>query len=203
MPHLWQRRNDEEVIMGVRRSYRRGALAALVALAIGVPGAANFAAAEPSVGDFEDADNLVTNPTFETSFEGWSAYGVAGEINGGVYCGGYSGPNVNDYDAGVGFDGMVLPAGDYFACFDAKGTGSQVRAVVTSHADPTVVYSDGIETLTADAATYSSLFTIAGDEDPRAAGHVGRPAGPDKNQGDNAVACQPADDSQATMASTW
>lgn len=289
--------------MGVRRSYWRGELAALVALAIGVPGAANFAAAEPSAGDFEDADNLVTNPTFETGFEGWSAYGVAGEINGGVYCGGYSGPHVNDYDAGVGFNGMVLPAGDYFASFDAmadapyvakvqqsggkyarlgtlevlatdemthyemsfhsdvpfpngefhfhlgtpeagahtfcvdnamlkvlptnyamggtfdtdlgswsatgadaklsdagvclavpegttasgdvalrltgvalpafdytvhydaKGAGSQMRTVVTSHADPTVVYSDGTETLTADAATYMSLFTIAGADD--------------------------------------
>ncbi len=36
-----------------------------------------------------------------------------------MYCGDYSGPHVNEYDAGIGFNGMTLPAGDYFASFDA------------------------------------------------------------------------------------
>ncbi len=289
--------------MGVRRIYRRGALVSVVSLSIGVAGASSFAATNPSAADFDDAENLVKNPAFDTDFQGWSAYGLAGEVADGVYCGGYSGPNANEYDSGFGFNGMVLPAGDYFASFDAKadvpyvalvqqsggdwarlgtldvpatdqmthyemsfhtdtpfphgeyhfhlgttsggahtfcvdnavlkvhptnyavggsfdgevggwsvngasanvtdagvcltvpegttasgdvslrlegitlpefdytvhydasGAGAPVRAVVTSHSDPTVVYSDATETLTSDAANYMSLFTIARAED--------------------------------------
>ncbi len=121
--------------MSMRRIYRRGALAAFVAMALAVVGATSFAATRSSAGDFDDANNLVRNPAFDADIEGWSAYGISGAVEDGVYCGGYSGPHVNEYDAGIGFNGMVLPAGDYFASFDAKADAPYVALVQQSGGD--------------------------------------------------------------------
>jgi len=123
---------DKEVIVAVKKIYRRGALVALIALTFGVIGAASLAFAESSAGDFDDVDNLVKNPAFDTDTQGWSAYGLAGAIDGGVYCGGYSGPHINEYDAGFGFNGMVLPAGDYFASFEAMADVPYIALVQES-----------------------------------------------------------------------
>lgn len=118
--------------MGVRRIYRRGATAALIALAIAGVGAASFAAVAPSPDDFDGAKNLVRNPAFDTDFEGWSAYGLTGDVKDGVFCGAYTGPHANEYDAGFGFNGMTLPAGDYFASFDAKADVPYIAKVQQS-----------------------------------------------------------------------
>ncbi len=111
---------DKEVTVGTRRIGSRAALAAVLALAIGLAGGMIPAAADQ--GDSFDGDpNLVRNPDFTIDYEGWSAYGVTGAAKDGVFCGEYFGPHQNEYDAGFGFNGMTFPAGDYFASFDAMG----------------------------------------------------------------------------------
>jgi endoglucanase len=109
----------------------RAALAAMMALAIGMAGGIAPASAES--GDSFDADpNLVRNPDFTIDYEGWSAYGVTGAAEGGVFCGEYFGPHQNEYDAGFGFNGMTFPAGDYFASFDAKSEVAFIAKVQQS-----------------------------------------------------------------------
>ncbi|HEX7589668.1 MAG TPA: glycoside hydrolase family 9 protein, partial [Demequinaceae bacterium] len=105
--------------MSIRRIGSRAALAAMMALAFGLAGGMIPAAADQ--GDSFDGDpNLIRNPDFTIDYEGWSAYGVTGGVEDGMFCGEYFGPHRNEYDAGFGFNGMSFPAGDYFASFDAK-----------------------------------------------------------------------------------
>src|SRR5512143_2347329 len=105
--------------MGIRRTGRPAALAAILALAIGLSGGLVPAAADES-DSFGEDPNLILNPDFTIDYEGWSAYGVTGAAKDGVFCGEYFGPHQNEYDAGFGFNGMTFPAGEYFASFDVK-----------------------------------------------------------------------------------
>jgi len=105
--------------MGIPRAGSLAGLAATIALAIGLAGGLTPAAADQS-DSFGEDPNLIGNPDFTIDYNGWSAYGVTGAAKDGVFCGEYFGPHQNEYDAGFGFNGMVFPAGEYFASFDAK-----------------------------------------------------------------------------------
>ncbi len=117
--------------MGIRRGTSRAALAATIAVAIGLAGALAPAAAEPD-DSFDGDANLIGNPDFTIDYEGWSAYGVTGGVKDGMFCGEYFGPHRNEYDAGFGFNGMTFPAGDYFASFDAKSEVAFIAKVQQS-----------------------------------------------------------------------
>jgi len=162
--------------MGVRRIYRGGAIATLIAVSIGVLDTAGFAATSQSAGDFDPAKNVIKNSTFDTGFEGWSAYGLSGDVADGIYCGSYTGPNKNDYDSGFGFTGVVLPAGDYFASFDAKADVPFVALVQETGHKWTLL--GALSVPAADTMTHHEM-TFHSDQ-PFAAGefsfHLGTPA---------------------------
>ncbi len=124
--------------MRVRRNGTRIALAGAIGIAIAMSGATGAVASDP--GDsFADDPNLVRNPSFTTDYDGWSAYGVSGGVENGQFCGGYFGPHIHDYDAGFGFNNIVLPAGDYFASFDASSELGYTALVQETNGDWTLL----------------------------------------------------------------
>jgi len=95
----------------------------VMALVIGAVFLATPAAAADDPSDsFDDTPNLILNSSFVSNYDGWSAYGITGGVEDGVFCGEFVGPHFNEWNAGFGFNHLSLPVGDYFISFDSKSS---------------------------------------------------------------------------------
>jgi len=102
---------------------------------------------------------FVTNGGFDDGLDPFAAYGFAStDTAGGRFCGTVPAGTANPWDAGLVYNDLTLPAGDYSLSFDASGTGP-VRALVGVNGPPYTVYTE-VNAVPGDGDSYTSSFTL-------------------------------------------
>src|SRR5690606_26278012 len=102
--------------------------------------------------------NLVRNGDFSNGTAGWGAYGHTGDVVEGQYCGTVNGPVAQVYDAGLTYDGLELPAGDYVLSFDVSTTRA-LKAVLQENGGAYHPYASA-DVPPTDFETYEIEFTV-------------------------------------------
>jgi len=103
--------------------------------------------------------NLLNNGDFSNGAAPFGPYGHTGGVVDGQYCAVINGPLADPWGAGLGYDNIELPAGDYEFSFDAATTGS-FTALVQQNGGAYTTYSS--TTVTGEELTHYDLsFTLA------------------------------------------
>lgn len=102
---------------------------------------------------------FVTNGGFDAGLDPFAQYGFASTYtSGGMFCGAVPAGTANPWDAGLVYNDLTLPAGDYTFSFDASGTGP-VRALVGVNGPPYTVYTE-VNAVPGAGGSYTSSFTL-------------------------------------------
>ncbi|MCR6712940.1 MAG: glycoside hydrolase family 9 protein [Demequina sp.] len=113
---------------------------------------------EPQEPALQGGVNLLDNGDFASDLSPWGAYANQGSVVGGAssgaYCATVTGPVANVYDAGLSYNNLELPAGDYEFSFDASTTGS-FSAIVQQTGGSWTTYAS--TAVTGEAMTHYSL----------------------------------------------
>ncbi|MES1171509.1 MAG: carbohydrate binding domain-containing protein, partial [Actinomycetota bacterium] len=114
---------------------------------------------EPEEPVLQGGVNLLTNGNFASGVAPWGAYGHTGAVTDGAYCGTVNGALADPWSAGLGNNGLELPAGDYEFSFDASTSGT-FKALVQQDGGSYTTYAS--TTVTGNDPThYSVEFTLA------------------------------------------
>jgi len=114
---------------------------------------------EPEEPVLQGGVNLLNNGNFSSGVAPWSAYGHAGSATSGAYCGTVNAPLANPWDAGLGYNDLELPAGDYQFSFDASTTGTFTALVQQTGGSWTTFVSTPVTGT--DMTHYDLSFTLA------------------------------------------